>query len=121
MSKELSPLASAMVNATKGSTVGAAPADTLETVIPASVDLVYMTTPGSGEAAVIRIPTPSDCPGKIMGFVVVQDGTGTLAINYTIGEVTNTDPLSDLFTVVSESAVLYSLGHKWIVLFEDIA
>ena len=121
MSKSINPLVNALQGAAKGATYSAAPADASSVDVPASVSVVYMTSPGSGEAGVVRLPPPSECPGHIMCFELVQDGTGTIALNYTVGEVTTTDPLSDLFTVLSESAVLMSTGSKWVVLYEDIA
>lgn len=121
MSKSNSPLVGAMQQAKLGSVFDAAPADTLTVTVPANVSVVHMTTPGSGEASFIRLAAPQECPGHIVALEVVQDGTGTLAVYYTIGEATTTDPLSDLFTVLGESAVLMSTGQKWVVLYEDIA
>jgi len=56
-----------------------------------------------------------------MTFVLVQDGGGDCDVNYTVGEVTTTDPIGDTFTVLGETAVLISTGFSWEILHNGIA
>jgi len=119
MSKALNPLRSALAGAAKGSIASVAPAAAGLTNVSV-VDVVYMTSPGSGTGTV-QIPEPSECPGHIMTFVLVQDGGGDCDVNYTVGEVTTTDPIGDTFTVLGETAVLISTGFSWEILHNGIA